>query len=91
MTDRDILPKEIGVCKFMDGTFDVYPDCAGIPPSTKYTRLSDDDIVISRKKLEALKREMRDPVDQVGSIKDWYQNGYDVGNNAAIDIILANE
>lgn len=34
-----------------------------------------------------LKREMRNPVKQGGKSNDWYQNGYDVGYNAAIDDI----
>ncbi len=36
------------------------------------------------------KREMRNPVEQGGKSNDWYQNGYDVGYNAAIDEMLQN-
>jgi hypothetical protein len=36
MTKEYKMPYEIGVCKFNDGTYDVYPDLADIPPSTKY-------------------------------------------------------
>lgn len=32
------MPKEIGVCKFNNGSYDVFPDCADIPPATKYIR-----------------------------------------------------
>lgn len=31
-------PDEIGIVLFKDGTFDVYPDLADIPPSVKYIR-----------------------------------------------------
>lgn len=36
------MPKEIGVCKFNNGTYEVYPDLANVAPSTKYIR---DDVI----------------------------------------------
>ena len=41
------------------------------------------------KTLDDLKREVRNPIEQGGKSNDWYQNGYDVGWNAAIDDIKA--
>jgi hypothetical protein len=38
--------------------------------------------------LEKMKRKMRNPIEQGGKSNDWYQNGYDVGYNAAIDDIM---
>lgn len=31
-------PDEIGVLKFNDGTYEVYPDCPDTPPAVKYIR-----------------------------------------------------
>lgn len=33
-----VLPEELGVCQFKDGSFECYPDLANTPPSTKYYR-----------------------------------------------------
>ena len=33
---RHNYPKRIGVCKFMDGTYEVYPNHADIPPAVAY-------------------------------------------------------
>lgn len=39
--------------------------------------------------LKAMKRTERNPVEQGGKTNDWYQNGYDVGYNQAIDDVKA--
>lgn len=31
-------PKELGVVKFKDGTYEVYPNSANVPPAVKYLR-----------------------------------------------------
>ncbi len=40
-------------------------------------------------RLEGEKRVERNPITQGGKTNDWYQNGYDVGHNAALDLAIA--
>tara|TARA_R110000851_G_scaffold182721_1_gene331841 strand:- start:19031 stop:19627 length:597 start_codon:yes stop_codon:yes gene_type:complete len=73
------MPKEIGVCRFVDGEYEVYPDSADIPPATKYTRLDPDDVVISRAELEGLRMGTPNP----------HGPTYTFGRNGLIDELLA--
>lgn len=38
MTLPKLMPDEVGIVAFKDGTYDCYPNLANVPPSTSYTR-----------------------------------------------------
>lgn len=82
------MPKEIAV---EDGTYKRlnYKEC--IRNSILYIRKDPDTIVLSRAELEGRARNMRNPVAQGSKKNDWYQNGFDVGYNKAINDILEKE
>lgn len=69
MTLPKLMPDEVGIVAFKDGTYDCYPNLANVPPSTSYTRT--DLYTAALAERDALRALCEGMAENIGQVLDW--------------------